>query len=333
MLTLKEAKDFVNTQLPSYDTVKLGDLEFFCEGGSLPGSTTGLTSPFVVDRNTGTQYLLGNEGGLDAFCKYLGVPSKFLVKLPGKMQNEAVNYFLGNNSEGLGVLSHMDSSVHGVYKPSAVILPPSQVMEMIGRIFKDEDVVARLSYTEGLEVNIHTPQLFVDARPDDRTNGGIRFLALNGKTPQVSAYMERLVCTNGMVATGDFDLIGVKGYSMAEILNNMEATANLLLEKSIPDYLDNWKKMTTIRSSNPEQLIHRLSREAELSTKLESRIIESASSLTSDTYYDIVNLVTSFQHIDGVDGEQFNKVQKLGGGAVRDLGGHRCNNCQHNLEA
>jgi len=334
--TIKEMKDFVDSQVPSFSTVQLGDLEFLpvttAVASTVPGTRIMGGGPAVVDKNTGENFYLGKDG-LKSFCTYIGVPANFLVKLTAKMQSDVVTYILDKSRDNLGVFSHISNDLQSVYKPSAVILPPQKVAEMIGRVFKDTDLIGHFDYNEGLVVNVHTPDVFIDAIGGDRTNGGIRFKAYHGKTPQVSAYMERLICTNGTVAQGDFDNISVKGYSLDEIINNMEAAAQLLLNKTVPAYLENWKKLTTIRSTNPEQLIHRLSREVELSTKLESRIIEAASSLTGDSYYDVINLITSFQHIDGVDGEQFDKIQKLGGNAIRDLGGHRCNNCQHNLEA
>ena len=335
-LTIKEMKEFVDAQTPSYSTVQLGDLEFIPVASpamTLPGSHVRVGGPTVVDKNTGENYTLNEDGGLDSFCKYLGVPAKFLTKLPMVMQTDIVNHFINKNRDTLGVFSHISQEVQAVYKPTAVIIPPKNIAEMVNRIFEDTDIVGKLEYQEGLALNIYTPQLYVDARTDDRTSGGIRFSAFHGTNPRVSAYMERLVCTNGMVATSDFDTIAVKGYSLEEIVNNMEVAARILLKTTVPEYLENWKKMTTIRSTNPEQLIHRLVKENDISPKLESRIIEAAASLANDAYYDVVNLVTSFQHIDGVDEKQFNKLQVLGGNAVRDLGGHRCTNCQHNLDA
>jgi len=45
----------------------------------------------------------------------------------------------------------------------------------------------------------------------------------------------------------------------------------------------------------------------------------------------VINLITSLQHEEGVGGTQLFRLQALGGNAIRDMGGHRCNNCQHNL--
>jgi len=337
-LTVKEMREFIDAQTPSYDTVQVGDLEFHPIGGpttsigGAPGHEILSGGAYVVDRTTGSSYSLPGEGGLESFCKYLGVPAKFILKLPDVMQGNVVNHFIAQNATSLGVISHVSGETQGVYKPTSLIMPPKKIAEMVSDIFKDTDIVAKFNYAEGLAVNIYTPEMYVDVRTDDRTSGGIRFEAYHGNNPRVSAYMERLICTNGMVATSDFDTIGIKGYSLDEIITNMKSAARLLLDKTVPAYLDNWKKLTTIRSTNPEQLIHRLVKENDISSKIESRIIEAASSLENDSYYDVVNLVTSFQHENGVDEKQFDKIQVLGGNAVRDLGGHRCTNCQHNLE-
>jgi len=103
------------------------------------------------------------------------------------------------------------------------------------------------------------------------------------------------------------------------------------LNEDVPAYLENWQRLQDIKSANPEQLIHRLTREAGVSEKIESAIIERAAGLESNSYYDVINLITSLQHEEGVGGTQLFRLQALGGNAIRDMGGHRCNNCQHNL--
>jgi len=329
--TVKDVKDYIYDNVPEYNEFTVGDLEYIPSLPVVAGPGHVFGGAGLHDRNTGKTYKLG-EVGMTAFCKYMAIPEKFLAKMPEKMNGEVFNYFIDKYRDDTGVFSHFDDEVMGSYKSSALIIPPREIIDMVSRVFRDEDVVTGFEYNEGLVLNVQTPDLFVDARVDDRTNGGVRFRAFYGSNPRVSSYMERLVCSNGMVATSELDTVQVKGRTMSEIVGGMQSMSERMLRVDVPSYLQNWKRLTTITTSNPEQLIHRLARENELPAKLESNIIEAAASLADNNFYDIVNLVTGFQHVAGVDGKDIDRLQTLGGNAVRDLGGHRCHGCQHNLD-
>jgi hypothetical protein len=249
------------------------------------------------------------------------------------MREDLINHFLDQESNKEVNITLNGNILLGVHNANKPLIMQNKIAEMIAEMFKPTDSVSKFTLVDGFEAYIHTPDLYIDARPEDRTQGGVYVSSLFGDAPTVSVYMERLVCTNGMVALSEYDKVRVTGQSNSEIIEGMKDLISLAVDRTIPDYLANWKKMTTIKSANAEQLIHRLAKENGINAKLESAIIEASSSLTNDTYYDIVNLITGFQHADGVEGSnQLEKLQVLGGNAIRDLGGHRCNNCQHSLE-
>lgn len=315
--------DEVNKYKNSYETVILADFTYSEAGGQ-----------HLTDKHNGFSYDVGtSEDGYDSLLKHLSVPSKLADKLTPKMREDLFNYFLDQESNKEVNITLNKDILLGIHAANKPLIMQSKVAEMLTTVFKPTDNVSKFSLVNGFEAYIHTPEIFIDARPEDRTQGGVYVSALFGEAPTVSVYLERLVCSNGMVALSEYDKVRVTGQSNSEILEGMKALTNLALDSTIPDYLKNWKKMTTITSSNPEQLIHRLSKENGINAKLESAIIEAAASLPNDSYYDIVNLITSFQHAEGVEkSNQLEKLQVLGGNAIRDLGGHRCNNCQHSLE-
>lgn len=325
MLTVKELQEQIVRISPTYSPKILGSLEYI----PLVDGETGRDG--LVDRVSGEYYAFDDEV-FSNFAKFIQVPAKFAEKLPMSLRGQVIGHFIEQRKDEEVVMTHFGNQFQNMYENRKVLLPSEQIMDMVGRLFKPTDVISKVDFKDGLILNIRTEELSKAVKVGDVTQGGIRFNALHGATPQVSPYMERLVCTNGMVATSDLDSIPVRGFTLNEILTSMERMADHYLTSTIPDYLENWRKLTEIRSVNPEQLIHRLSRENDLSTKIESRIIEAAASLEDSSYYDVINLITSFQHAEGVDETQFCKLQCLGGNAVRDLGGHRCINCQHNLE-
>lgn len=322
MLTVKQLNDDIGKLTPSLDSVVVGDFQF---------NTAGPTGDCLVNKNTGEIFGF-TEDSFKNFSKYLGIPPYFAEKLPPSILGQVVDHFIEVNREKPATMSHFGEEFHNLFDSKSLLLPPNEVMSRVVKIFNPEDVVSHLDFINGLVINVRTINVEKDILPGDITQGGIRFNATYGAKPQVSAYMERLVCSNGMVATNELDVVPLRGFTLNEVLANVEHMAEHYLKSLLPNYLENWKKMTTITSTNPEQLIHRLARENDLSTKLESHIIDAASSLSGSSYYDVVNLITSFQHADGVDANQSEKLRQLGGNAVRDLGGHRCTSCQHNLD-
>ena len=286
----------------------------------------------MLRKSTGELFGFADDIAFANFTTFIGAPGKFLMKLHPEMRKSVVDYMIQKSHEVEGTITLQENELLNIFKSDQLLLPPNKVVETVSSLFSDDDVISQLDFRTGLVMNIRTGGLETAIKAGDITQGGIRFDTTHGKSPEVSAYMERLVCTNGMVATSDLDKIPVRGYTLSEVLNSMQHIADHYLNTTVPRFLDNWKKLTDVRSTNPEQLIHRLAKENDLSPKIESRIIEAAASLEDDSYYGVINLITSFQHAEGVDPKQVNKLQVLGGNAVRDMGGHRCVNCQHNLD-
>lgn len=326
MLTVKELKESIDKITPQYFPVSVGEFEY------VPSLGSGLGGDGILRKSTGEIFGFADDTAFGNFTTFIGAPGKFLMKLQPEMRKSVVDYMIQKSHEVEGTVTLQGSEMLNIFKADQLLLPPNKVVESVSSLFNDDDVVSQLDFRTGLVMNIRTSAVETAAKVGDITQGGIRFDTTHGKSPEVSAYMERLVCTNGMIATSDLDKVPVRGYTLAEVLNSMQHIADHYLNTTVPRFLDNWKKLTDIRSTNPEQLIHRLAKENELSPKIESRIIEAAASLEDSTYYDVINLITSFQHAEGVDSKQINKLQTLGGNAVRDMGGHRCTSCQHNLD-
>lgn len=325
MLTVKEFLNEVDKVTPTYTSLQLGELEYVT---SIGGGSTGTDG--LRNKDTGDVYGFSEET-FEGFARYLQIPTKFADRLPLILRKQVIDHFMDVNASKPSTLTHFGNEFQNIFEQRTLLLPPNAVMERVARVFQDDDIVSHVDFRDGLVLNVHTSNLQEAIRVGDATNGGIRFNAAHGATPKVSAYMERLVCRNGMVATTDVDSIPLRGYTLGEVLNSMQTIADHYMKSVLPNYLSNWKTMASIESSNPEQLIHRLAKESGISPKLETRIIEAAASLSDNSYYEVVNLITSFQHADGIDQKQFDRLQELGGKAVRELGGHRCVNCQHSL--
>jgi len=315
-MQVKELVDIAEKFSPKYHYDTLGGYEF--------------RDVMLLEKETGRELEL-TEDGMTNFLKYLTVPPKFYENLSPALRSETVKYLM-NKWEDVPVLtSTYGNGFWNFYPDDTLVVPINRIAEIAQKIFNPDDLVHGLSWGEGFKFSVTTDEIQTEARVGDFTRGGIRFEARVGKTPYVSAYMERLVCANGMVAESEFDQVSLRGRTVDEIINEMEYIARATLEKNVPGYLNNWKTMTEIESKNPEQLIHRLVKEAKLPAKIESAAIDRAPALEANSYYDIVNLITALQHEEGINDNNHYGLQALGGNAVRDLGGHRCNSCQHAL--
>ena len=89
--------------------------------------------------------------------------------------------------------------------------------------------------------------------------------------------------------------------------------------------------MTEVDVENPTQLIHRFCREYNLGARMETKLLDRIDELEGNTYYDIINLITSMQHEEGVSQAMRNALQLTGGLLVTSGAGHRCNTCQSPL--
>jgi len=315
-MQVKELVSVVEKVSPDYHTTSLNQLEY--------------RGDRVVDRANGQEYNF-TDSSLNNFVNYLTIPAKFFERLNTDLREQTVNYMLQRYADEPVLLSNYGHELGNLYSANTSVIPNRAIAEVATKIFGGEDSISDLRLDEGIRLSIPTMETQVAVKPGDVTNGGLRFHYSIGKTPYVSAYMERLVCSNGMITERETDQLQIRGRTLTEITAEMEHLARKILVEDVPSYLNNWDALSRIESSNPEQLIHRLVREHGIGSRLESAIIERASALEDNSYYSVINLITSLQHESGLDYNAVTRLRTLGGAAVRDMGGHRCNNCQHNL--
>jgi len=315
-MQVKELVPTVEKVSPDYHHTSLNQLEYRTDR--------------VLDRATGQEYTF-TEDSLNNFVSYLTIPAKFFDRLNTDLREKTVNYMLDRYADEPVLMSNYGHELGNLYKADTSVIPNRTIAEVATKIFGGEDNISDLRLDEGIRLSIPTMESQIAVNKGDITNGGLRFHYSVGKTPYVSAYMERMICSNGMIAERETDQLQIRGRTLSEVTAEMERLARKILVEEVPSYLNNWEALSRIESSNPEQLIHRLAREHGIGTKLESAIIERASALEDNSYYSVINLITSLQHESGLDYSAITKLRTLGGAAVRDMGGHRCNNCQHNL--
>jgi len=317
-MQVKDLGEIVEKNSPKYVYSTLSHLEF------KPGS--------LKVRGTDQELLLG-EQGLKKFSSFLGIPKAFLPKLNSDLQTDVVNYFLEKDSSTEALISYSaDNLFKAAYPGNTPLIRDELLVSAIDSVFDGDARIRSIDVDNGLKVSIVTDELNTEPRVNDITHGGLRIEAPIGDAPKISTYLERLVCSNGMVVPSVNSIISLRGRTVDEIIVEMEYLANTILASEVDDALNHWSGMTQIEATNPEQLIHRFCREYNLGSRMESKLLDRIDQLEGNTYYDVINLLTSMQHEVGVSNSMRQSLQLAGGMIVGSNGGHRCNTCQSPLD-
>lgn len=275
-----------------------------------------------------------SDEGLGAFGNHLGIPRSFLPKLPDELANETANYFLKKNDTAEAFFETHSGSLFAVYPSNEKIFPKIDIARSLVRGVNDDNAMVKDLNLQGpgIKVSITTNQYTTEPREGDITEGGIRVVGFTRESgPVVSSFLNRLVCSNGMIIPEEQGRIKIRGNTVEEVMEEVEYAARHLLSESIPQHLESWSNTTKTTVDNAEQMIHRLARENQLSASVQDAILEQVPSLEGDSLYDLVNLMTSFQHED-IRASQAERLMYLGGNVVGSGLSHRCTSCAHVLD-
>jgi hypothetical protein len=149
---------------------------------------------------------------------------------------------------------------------------------------------------------------------NDRIHSGL-YVTFNGKI-QIQEYCLRLICSNGMLGMDLKSAHTLTEQNFAGTISSIQTQTNLMIERFT--HLDEQPLV------NPGGIVGRLSQLRILSSRQVAQVTEELSSLGGEaTEFDLVNLITSFQH------ERENNISWLlaGGRATEVLHGHKCSHC------
>lgn len=313
-MQVKDLNDIVEKNAPKYIHSSLSNFEF------KPGS--------LKIKETDLDLMLG-EQGTKKLSTFLGIPKAFLPKLNTDLQMDVVNYFLEKDSASEALLSYSaDGLFKAAYPGNTAVIRDELIVSAIEKTFDAEARIRAIDLDNGIKVSIVTDELNTEPRVNDITHGGLRIESTIGEAPKVSTYLERLVCSNGMVVPSVNSVLSLRGRTVDEIIEEMEYLANTVLATEVDAALNSWAHMTEIDVANPTQLIHRFCRDYGLGSRMEGKLLDRIDELEGNTYYDIINLITSMQHEEGVSQAMRNALQLTGGLIFSSGDGHRCGACQ-----
>lgn len=330
MATVADLQGMVDTRAESFEETSLSGVELENDGLHLRGSN---------------KIIEFDELAINHLSRYLKINGKYIQQCPPGLQQENVNYWLDQFRDVDAVFHSIGHSLKGVYSPTKKIIPMSQVMGVISRVFSPDDVVSSFNADDDVvhldviasNLNIEVPGHGTQERPHlgDITNGGLRFFVYPNqeKAPVVETYFHRLVCTNGMSSPSTEHTIRLRGNTVEEVLESLETNARALMAE-LPEKLENYKHTAEINA--PEKLgefAYQLAAEHSLPHMVVDRVMNNLAALPEQpSVYDVIQGITSIANED-VSWRNKIKIQRLGGDLAMNTEKtmHRCDRCERPL--
>lgn len=332
MLTLKvgELDEYLAKRQESSLTAKLNEFSVNDDATELRVKT-GFTDT--------TSYVL-DETATAAVSKFLKVPLSYLKNADPDWRAQILDHEFTRHQEVTTTVESMAGHLVSLHEPTQAQLPLSRVGQVITKVMDSEDTIRRvitddkrfhLDVTTATQVaNFPTPE-----GVGDITEGGLRVLAYPFQTrkPSVTAFLERLKCTNGMCQEERFGAITLKGRTVDEVLLEMEAAAEEVLgslDARLRDYADT---RTMTPPGSPQAFAAQLASEANLSRKVLDAILARISQLPAPiSVWDVNQVFTSVAN----EMSTYNTLV-----ALQTVGGHlamnaektvaRCHTCEQRI--
>lgn len=295
-----------------------------------------------------TKDVVLGPSGVQTMSDHLGIPAKFVARQDPDFQVLLLNE-MRNREKNKDLLLRVgdDDGLVGVESPDAKVITPAQMVDVALKVLpKDAPVVERFDTSRvfGLDVIVpdnHT-SIGGDRQVGDLTKGGVRFFrdVQHGSAPQVSTFLHRLVCTNGMTVTEETDKVSFKGNTVPEILAELEAAAQRCFaraEATIDHFYD--LRSQRMETAAGQAMLRRMVKEQRLPVA-DRRLLELEEVLGTiadeqgDEFsaFDVVNLVTNeANHPTLVNRMPQRHRLQSGGGQVVTEHVTRCGHCQSRL--
>jgi hypothetical protein len=328
-MLVRELREAYGNSTEKFDTFRLKDISLTDEGLEF---TTGRT-------------LEWDDSLAEMTGKFLKINTGYLKKCPPELQQQNVNFWLDRNNDSDAIFHFVNRSLRGIYPPSRKIIPIAKILDIVNNVFVGGDEVKTFSMDEKMlhldvvsnALSVEVPGHGTQERPHvgDITYGGLRWIIYlqEQKPPEVETYFNRLLCTNGASRPEVERRISLAGNSVDDVLNQLEATANILMNE-MPDRLASYRHSAEIPiPGDVAQFAYQLGRENNLSQRIMDRVMAELALLPQNpSVYDITQIFTSVANED-VTFQNRLRLQRIGGQLSLDTETtlHRCAACERLL--
>jgi hypothetical protein len=292
----------------------------------------------------GRQYTL-DEIAMKAMAKFLDIPYTYLKGCPATFKAETLKFWRDEYAEVDALVEVVSGDIVSIHSPEVLNVPLSQIATVIERVFEGDDTIKIFRPGEQLQFDVISRRHQIEVpnpdnvrfRPEvgDITHGGVRMLfhPHANKQPSAVPYLERYVCTNGMCSDEKLGRIAIKGNTLPEILNELEAAARVAMA-GIDDRLDTYASTARIPApGSPLAFALQLARELKLPASVMDEVTVLINQLPNPaSVYDVNQVFTAVANLDVPQSARV-KLQTLGGSLAfeprRMIA--RCNTCEQLL--
>jgi hypothetical protein len=286
-----------------------------------------------------------------ALASYLKVPNNYLSKVTPDFKATLLRYELERKSSAQTVVEALGGHLINFHQPTQTMLPLARVGEVVTKVMSPEDTIRRVILndarfhldvtTAANRVSFHeltdtTSVQEIDSAVGDITEGGLRVLAypFQNRKPSVGAYLERLICTNGMTTEEKVGAIELKGSTVDEVIAAMEIAAEAVLgslDAKLSDY-SHTREMTP--PGSPQAFVAQLAAEANLSRAALNKVLDIINQLPEPvSVWDVNQAFTSVAN-EVETYAAMTRLQTLGGSLAMDAHKmvERCHACERRLK-
>lgn len=324
LTTLKDALDRKYEDL----SIKTGDVVVKSAEGSI---------------RIGKREVRSTTNGLVAIAAFVGVPKPLVTRIDSDLTDYLMNAML-QRTPADAVIRVTDECITAVREPGAKNIEPRNIVDVATRVLTADARVDNYfsdSSSFGLDVVVHDKSkigVHGDPKVGDITKAGLRFRqnVIQNLVPNVSPYMMRLVCTNGMEVADASLKVDARGNTVEEVLKHLEAAAERAfsrVERDIKHFYDMRNEMV----ENPERSLARMSYERGLSDRMRMHLTDRVPAMLdasgSASMFDIVNLITNTANDPAITREGARRDLQLFGGSLITLHTERCRTCASALSS
>lgn len=290
----------------------------------------------------GQEIYFSQESMKEFAGKFLGsIPMPFYTSQPERLQQAIINvrieeeYKLRGEKEPMVNLVKLTNDrgqvkILGVPNERKPVVPLlSAVQAMKSGVGKGATLERCRLGDKGIEVSYTSPDVAVEPRVGDVVRGGVQMFYSDGsiQNPEIHYYCHRLVCQNGailMVVGQRFTLVGKTTEELLEEIENVSAQMMGEVEDAL---LRPLADSVNHPVEDPTAVILNMAASRRLPKRLNSHLQSRVLELEGEvTQYDLINVLTSLQHEEGLRVNDRIRVQYAGGEEAHDHY-RRCSSC------
>ena len=263
-------------------------------------------------------------------CDMLDVPTKYGERMPNKLADYTINYFLSEGARRpYNALVDNKQIVRSFMRPDMPYVRHDDLLTAITDSFDGSEPFVHRWHVDGgkFRIQLRTPELTFEDPGGTVLFGGVDVAYDDSwkSHPIFKTFLNRLVCDNGASVNVESRKFRVDGYSTSGVLDQAREFSSLALIQ-VQQMVDGLLAMQKDKINNAEAAIRNVCMQHKLPNKLRELLIRY---LTDDGYlatvpdgrvetmYDIINLFTYVgTHDFSINDEYRNLLCEIGGGAM-----------------